>query len=326
MATAAVRHEVFSNALSNKACRLGHLDGTTQTNASFPSRTNLGSCALRRQGMKSHHLRSADATRHLTVNCAQNGILEANTETGAELKRAVAKKAISKIKSGMTVSIGTGSTSFYAIEELGSLVKAGKLKDVYAVMTTFQCKVSARQHGIKMLDLNDVAKIDISIQGADEVDPQMNLIKGGGAAHTMEKVVTTVAKESIIIVDQSKVSPVLGTSFAVPVEVIPQAITPVVRALAALGGYPEIRSALKKDGPVMTDLGNMIVDVRFPDGISDPPGLEKLINNIPGVVDNGLFCGIVQKVLVATKEGDVITVVELADAVKNIFPTSSPAS
>lgn len=234
------------------------------------------------------------------------------------LKRAVAKKAVELVQPGMVVGIGTGSTSCLAIEELGKLLNSGKLKNVDLVVTSFQARVIARQNKIRTVDLNDVNHIDIAIDGADEVDASMNLIKGGGAAHTLEKVVDTMAKVSVIIADQSKIVQRLGLSFPVPVEVLPPAISPVLRSLSALGGVPEIRSALMKDGPVMTDLGNMVVDVTFPNGIDDPASLEKAINNIPGVVENGLFTAITQKVLVATKDGDEISVVELADFVKTI--------
>eukprot|EP00271_Cylindrocystis_brebissonii_P018413 TRINITY_DN5199_c0_g1_i1.p1 TRINITY_DN5199_c0_g1~~TRINITY_DN5199_c0_g1_i1.p1 ORF type:complete len:347 (+),score=67.38 TRINITY_DN5199_c0_g1_i1:95-1042(+) len=238
-----------------------------------------------------------------------------------ELKRAAAKKAASLVKPGSIVGIGTGSTACMAIEELGKL----KVKDVSAVVTSFQARIFARQFGVRTVDLNDVNHIDLAIDGADEVDASMNLIKGGGAAHTLEKVVDTMAKETVIIVDQSKVVAKLGTTFPVPIEVLPPAISPVLRDLLALGGAPEIRSALRKDGPVMTDLGHMIVDVRFPDGIDDVAAMEKAINNIPGVVENGLFVGVVQKVLVACQDGDKSTVVELAEFVKSMAPASPPA-
>lgn len=234
-----------------------------------------------------------------------------------QLKRAVAAKAIELIKPGSVVGIGTGSTSCIAIEEFAKAVNAGKLKNVELLVTSFQASVIARQNNLKTTILNNVNKIDVAIDGADEVDASMNLIKGGGAAHTLEKVVLTMAKETIIIVDETKIVSKLGVSFPVPVEVLPQAVAPVLRSLVAIGAVPEIRAALMKDGAIITDLGNMIVDVRFPGGIDDPAALEAAINNIPGVVENGLFCSNIQKVLVSTKDGDEITVVELADFVKS---------
>lgn len=234
------------------------------------------------------------------------------------LKRAVAKKAVELIKPGMIVGLGTGSTSSLAIEELGKLIQQGKLKDIVGVGMSYQSKVLARQFGVKTTDLNDVNTIDLAFDGADEVDSSMNLIKGGGAAQTMAKVVNTMAKQCIIVVDQSKIVSELGLTFPVPVEVLPPAISPVLRQLVALGGVPEIRSALRKDGPVITDLGNMVVDVRFPEGIKDPAALEQSINMIPGVVENGLFIGVADSVFVATQDGDDIAVVELAEFVRSL--------
>ncbi|KAI5080861.1 hypothetical protein GOP47_0004044 [Adiantum capillus-veneris] len=234
------------------------------------------------------------------------------------LKRAVAKKVVELIKPGMIVGLGTGSTASLAIEEMGKLIQKGKLKDVVGVGVSYQSRVLARQFGVKTADLNDVNTIDLAFDGADEVDSSMNLIKGGGAAHTMAKVVDTMAKQCVVIVDQSKIVSELGLTFPVPVEVLPQAISAVLRKLVALGGVPEIRSALRKDGPVITDLGNMVVDVRFSEAIKDPSALEKEINMIPGVVENGLFIGVANSVLVATQDGDDIQVVELAEFVSSL--------
>lgn len=234
------------------------------------------------------------------------------------LKRAVAKRAVELVKPGMVIGLGTGSTASLAIEELGKLVQQGKLKDVLGVGTSYQSRVLARQFGVKTVDLNDVIQIDIAFDGADEVDPSMNILKGGGAAHTMGKVIDAMAKKSVILVDQSKVVFELGQIFPVPVEVLPPAISPVLRQLVALGGVPEIRSALRKDGPVITDFGNMVVDVSFPEGIKDPADLEKRIKLIPGVVENGLATGVASSVLVATQDGDDIVIVELDDFVKSL--------
>jgi ribose 5-phosphate isomerase A len=134
----------------------------------------------------------------------------------------------------------------------------------------------------------------------------------------MEKVVDSIAKQCVILVDQTKVVPELGLTFPVPVEVLQFALSPVLRALVGLGGVPEIRNALRKDGPVITDLGNMVVDVRFPEGIKNPAELENKINMIPGVIENGLFINIAHKVLVATKDGDETAIVELADFVASL--------
>jgi ribose 5-phosphate isomerase A len=212
---------------------------------------------------------------------------ELDASTQDNLKRAVARKAVELVKSGMIVGLGTGSTASMAIEELGKLISQNKVKDVVGVATSYQSRVLARQFGVKTVDLNDVNHIDVAFDGADEVDASMNLIKGGGAAHTMEKVVDSIAKQCVILIDQTKVVPELGLTFPLPVEVLPFALSPVLRALVGLGGVPEIRNALRKDGPVITDLGNMVVDVRFPEGIKNPAELENKINMIPGVIENG---------------------------------------
>lgn len=264
---------------------------------------------------------SCRSSTHLPLSrCFKASADAAPVDPGLQisLKRAVAKKAVELIKPGMIVGLGTGSTSSLAIEELGKLIQQGKLKDIVGVGMSYQSKVLARQFGVKTTDLNDVNTIDLAFDGADEVDSSMNLIKGGGAAQTMTKVVNTMAKQCIIVVDQSKIVSELGLTFPVPVEVLPPAISPVLRQLVALGGVPEIRSALRKDGPVITDLGNMVVDVRFPEGIKDPAALEQSINMIPGVVENGLFIGVADSVFVATQDGDDIAVVELAEFVRSL--------
>ncbi|PIA60105.1 hypothetical protein AQUCO_00400773v1 [Aquilegia coerulea] len=247
----------------------------------------------------------------------------ATPEAQDALKRALAKKAVGLVKSGMVVGLGTGSTASLAIEELGRLIKQGKLKDVVAVGANYQSRVLARQFGVKTVDLNDINIIDIAFDGVDEVDFNKNLLKGGGAAHTMQKVVDSFAKECVILADQSKVVLQLGSTFPVPVEVLPAAISPVLRRLITLGGVPEIRSALRKDGPVITDLGNMVVDVSFPNGIPNPADLEMRINMIPGVVENGIVSGIATSVLVAIQDGDNVTVLDLEEFVKLInVPTN----
>ena len=132
------------------------------------------------------------------------------------------------------------------------------------------------------------------------------MIKGGGAAHTREKIVDALAKEFIVVVDSSKLVDRLGTTFKLPVEVIPMAITPVARAIEKLGGKPELRMGVKKAGPVITDQGNMVLDVKF-ESIDNPAEMEKTINNIPGVLENGLFVGLTDLVLVGeVKDGQPI--------------------
>ena len=222
------------------------------------------------------------------------------------MKQEVGKAAASLVKSNTIVGLGTGSTTAYTIQFLGDRLKSGELKDIVGIPTSFQAEVLAKQYGIPLTTLDAVDRIDIAIDGADEVDPQKNLIKGGGAAHTREKIVDYLAEQFIVVVDSSKVVHRLGSSFPVPVEVIPMAIAPVMRAIEALGGKPELRMGVKKAGPVITDQGNMVVDVKF-ETIDHPGELEKTLNNIPGVLENGIFVNCADLVLIGeVQEGQPI--------------------
>ncbi|VXD12410.1 Ribose-5-phosphate isomerase A [Planktothrix serta PCC 8927] len=217
------------------------------------------------------------------------------------MKQYVGKAAADRVQSGMIVGLGTGSTTAYAIQYIGERLKSGDIKDIKGIPTSFQATVLAKEYGIPLTTLDEVDKIDIAIDGADEVDPQKNLIKGGGAAHTREKIVDSLADVFIVVVDSSKLVDRLGSTFLLPVEVIPMAMTPVMKAIEKLGGKPTLRMGVKKAGPVVTDEGNLVIDVKF-DALKNPAELEKEINNIPGVLDNGLFVGVANIILV----GEVI--------------------
>ncbi|MCS6815256.1 MAG: ribose-5-phosphate isomerase RpiA, partial [Cyanobacteria bacterium] len=184
-------------------------------------------------------------------------------------------------------------------------LQSGEIKNIRGVPTSFQATVLARDYQIPLVTLDEIETLDVAIDGADEVDPHHNLIKGGGAAHMREKIVDSLAKEFIVVVDSSKLSSQLGTLFKVPVEVLPMALTPVTRAIKALGGEPELRMGVKKAGPVVTDQGNLVLDVKFAN-ITDAVALEMRLNNIPGVLENGIFAGsVVSKVLVGeVKDGE----------------------
>jgi ribose 5-phosphate isomerase A len=217
------------------------------------------------------------------------------------MKQAVGRAAADRVQSNSIVGLGTGSTTAFALEFIGDRLKKGELTNVLGIPTSFQAEVLARRYGIPLTTLDVVDRIDIAIDGADEVDPQKNLIKGGGAAHTREKIVDALAESFLVVVDSGKLVDQLGSTFLLPVEVIPMALTPVMRALAKMGGKPELRMGVKKAGPVVTDQGNLVIDVKF-DAIPDPAGLETAINNLPGVLENGLFVGVADIVLV----GEVI--------------------
>lgn len=232
--------------------------------------------------------------------------MSSETDPVKLMKQQVGFTAADRVQSGAIVGLGTGSTTAYAIQRLGDRLKSGDLKDIKGIPTSFQASVLAKQYGIPLTTLDEVDRIDVAIDGADEVDPQKNLIKGGGAAHTREKVVDSLAELFIVVVDSSKLVTALGTTFALPVEVLPMAIAPVTRALEALGGTVELRMGIKKDGPVITDQGNMVLDVTFA-AIANPAEMEVTINNIPGVLENGLFVNVTDVVLIGEiKDGQAI--------------------
>lgn len=226
------------------------------------------------------------------------------------MKQEVGKAAAALVQSNSIVGLGTGSTTAYAIQFLGDRLKAGEIENIVGIPTSFQAEVLSKQYGIPLTSLDAVEKIDIAIDGADEVDPNKNLIKGGGAAHTREKIVDTLAETFVVVVDQGKLVDRLGSTFLLPVEVIPMAIAPVMRAIAKLGGQPELRMGVKKAGPVVTDEGNLVVDVKF-DRIDDPAALESTLNNIPGVLENGLFVNCTDVVLIGEVNGDQASVREM---------------
>jgi ribose 5-phosphate isomerase A len=228
------------------------------------------------------------------------------TDPVQTMKQEVGKAAAARVKSDSVVGLGTGSTTAFAIQYIGERLASGELKNIVGIPTSFQAEVLAKKYGIPLTTLDAVERIDIAIDGADEVDPQKNLIKGGGAAHTREKVVDYLAEVFVVVVDGGKLVDKLGSTFLLPVEVIPMAVTPVMRALEKLGGKPELRMGIRKAGPVVTDQGNLVIDVKF-DDIPDPASLETTINNIPGVLENGLFVGVTDVVLVGEiKDGQPV--------------------
>ena len=219
-----------------------------------------------------------------------------------ELKKAVAKKALEFVEDDMVVGLGTGSTTAYFIEYLGKLIMEGELEDVYGVPTSYQSRLLAIENGIPVVGLDEVDAIDIAVDGADEVDPSLNLIKGRGAALTMEKIIEYRAGTFLVLVDESKLVERLGQKMPVPIEVIPAAWRAITEEIEVFNAEAELRMASKKDGPVITDNGNFILDARF-HRIEDPLDLEIELNNIPGVVENGIFADIADIVLVGTREG-----------------------
>lgn len=216
-----------------------------------------------------------------------------------ELKKKVGYAAAELVKDGDIVGLGTGSTTHYFIEKLGKRIKDEEI-EIKGIPTSYQSFLLAKDSGISITTLEEYS-IDIAVDGADEVDKNLNLIKGGGAAHTLEKIIDEAADRFVVIVDDSKIVETLG-KFPVPLEVIPAARRTVSKHVKEYNGIPSLRMAQRKDGPVITDNGNFILDVNF-ESIDNPKYLEKELNSIPGVVENGIFSGIVDEVIVGTNEG-----------------------
>ena len=228
-----------------------------------------------------------------------------------QMKQAVALAAVDQIENGMILGLGSGSTAALMIEALAVKIKSGEIKDVVGVTTSFQGEVLASELGIPLKSLSSVSTIDLAIDGADEVDPKFQLIKGGGACHVQEKLVASLAKKFIVVVDSTKLVKKLNLDFKLPVEVLPSAWKQVQKTLQDLGGEGNLRMAQKKAGPIVTDQGNLILDLSFSNGIDQPELLESQINNIPGVLENGLFVNLTDQVLVGKVENDEVGVESL---------------
>jgi ribose 5-phosphate isomerase A len=229
-----------------------------------------------------------------------------------QMKQAVATAAVAQIHDGMVLGLGSGSTAALMIQELGARLQRGDLKDIVGVTTSFQGEVLAAELGIPLQSLNAVARIDLAIDGADEVDPSLQLIKGGGACHVQEKLVARRAERFVVVVDASKLVTTLNLGFLLPVEVLPGAWRQVKAQLGEMGGEAQLRMAVRKAGPVVTDQGNLVLDVSFAGGIPEPQALEKEINNLPGVLENGLFVNLTDQVLVGEIADGVVSVREIS--------------
>ena len=221
------------------------------------------------------------------------------------MKQIVADAAIKEVKSGMILGLGSGSTAALMIKSLAGEIRSGKLQNIKGVATSFQSEVLALELDIPLIDLSSVSQIDLAIDGADEVDPGFQLIKGGGACHVREKLVASKANKLLIVVDETKLVQNLNKSFPLPVEVLPNSWKQVKDVISEMNGSSNLRMATKKAGPVVTDQGNLILDVLFNDGIKNPKDIEMSVNNIPGVLENGLFVDLTDKVLVGKIENEV---------------------
>jgi ribose 5-phosphate isomerase A len=219
-----------------------------------------------------------------------------------DLKRQAAELAVNHIRSGMIVGLGTGSTAVHAVRRIGALLADGRLGDIIGIPTAEATAREAERCGIPLGTLDDHPVVDLAIDGADEIDPDLNLIKGLGGALLREKIVETAARQFIVIADDRKLVSRLGTRGPVPVEVIPFARRPVSEYLASLGAEVKLRQI---DGtPFITDEGNLILDCYF-NGLEDPLTMAQHIRRRPGVVEHGLFLGIATEAIVAGPQGVV---------------------
>lgn len=215
------------------------------------------------------------------------------------MKKLAAEAAVELVNDGMTVGLGTGSTAYWAIQRIGERVAEGL--SIRAVPTSEQSEKQARELGIPLVPWPELERIDLTIDGADEIDPQLQLIKGGGGALLREKIVATLSDKLVIVADESKSVPVLGT-FPLPAEIVPFAWEATRRQVQALGCSGELRGG--EAAPFVTDNGNYILDCRF-GAISHPAELQAQLNAIPGVVENGLFVGLASVAYVAHSDGTV---------------------
>ncbi len=217
-----------------------------------------------------------------------------------DLKRQAALKAVELVQSGMIVGLGTGSTAVHAIHALGEHLAHGRLHQILAIPTSHTTAQEAQRRGIPLTTLTNHPQVDITIDGADEIDPHLNLIKGLGGALLREKIVAVASKQLLIIADDSKRVEQLGSHAPVPVEVIPFAQAPAGHYLQSLGANVVLR--LKNGEPFITDEGNIILDCYF-DLIADPLRLVQAIRQQPGIVEHGLFLGIATKAIIASFRG-----------------------
>jgi ribose 5-phosphate isomerase A len=203
-------------------------------------------------------------------------------------KKNAALEAVKHVKDGFTVGLGSGSTAAYAIEIIGRRMKQEKLQ-VQGVPTSYQAFMLAVQQGIPVTTLEEQPILDLAIDGADQIDPELNLIKGMGGALAREKIVASASKKLIIIADENKKVKVLGeNNHPVPVETLPFAASLVMRRIEEMGGTPVLREGKGKVGPTITDNGNIIIDAGF-GPVQKPAELERELKSMPGIVETGLF-------------------------------------
>jgi len=219
-----------------------------------------------------------------------------------ELKRAAAREALTRVRSGMRLGLGTGSTMAHFLDLLGEALAGGTLTDIVGVPTSLRTAEHAQRLGIPLGPLHELQPLDLAVDGADEVDPALNLVKGLGGALLREKMVVQAARRFVVIADDSKVVTRLGTRSPLPVEVVPFSWEAHLDPIRSMGGDPVLR--VENGGvAVKTDNGNYILDVHFPDGIQDPAGAEDAFMRRAGIVDTGLFLGVAEEAILAGAGG-----------------------
>lgn len=221
-------------------------------------------------------------------------------------KRRAAERAVEYVESGMRLGLGTGSTAKHVLDVLAERLKSGALHDIAGVPTSRQTADYAKSLGIPLLQLDEVLQLDLAIDGADEVDPQLDLVKGLGGALLWEKVVESAAAQFVVVVDESKLVPRLGTKAPVPVEVVPFGWRTLLPRFEAAGAVPKLRTVPSGE-PYITDGGHYIVDCSFAEGIADSARTAALLRAPAGVVETGMFIGMATAVVVAGESVQVRT-------------------
>jgi ribose 5-phosphate isomerase A len=219
----------------------------------------------------------------------------------ASAKEAAGRRAAELVEGGTIVGLGTGSTVWFALLRLAERIREEGLA-IEGVPTSRDTEQKALELGIPLVGLEAVESIALTVDGADEIDPRFDMIKGGGGALLREKVVASLTEREVIVVGEDKLVERLGKAFPLPVEVVPFALPAVARALERLGCEPSERKA-RGGGPFVTDNGNRILDCRFPGGIEDPQRLEAELGRIPGVVESGLFLGLAHALVIGRADG-----------------------
>ncbi|EMA50141.1 ribose-5-phosphate isomerase RpiA [Halococcus thailandensis] len=233
------------------------------------------------------------------IKSGTDGVFDERRRRGGE------RTAQDVVESGMDVGLGTGSTTAWAVAEIGRLLREGELEDVRGVATSLQSHELAKETGIPLVNLDEVTELDVTIDGADQYsEEEPTVIKGGGGAHAREKIIDAMADRLVIATDEEKATDPLD--YPVPVEVMPDAREVVAEDLRDVGGDPELRMAERKDGPLFTANGNLVIDCDF-GGLDDTSGTARDIEQIPGVLEHGIFLDMVDDVYLGT-EDDVETV------------------